>query len=428
MEHAVDPSSRNVHMAKGTVENAWDPPWGWVAIPPQVVPRAEDWLPGVPRGPPVWATSLESELPSTLELSEAQWLQLSRELVDVQVAAHRLREQHEAEIFQLKSEVLWLESRVLELEQHKSGACQGCAAPNEVQTSECKQRRQRSSPPGSQVQPQAEAMWTLEQNKARQQALETRVATLGHQLQGAREEARAARKQLAAQAVVLSGCQGQLRQAEAENTRLQLQLKTLNEEYTLRLQCCAREAAEYAGGAGQEPTAAPLGPFLETTLKDIRAAHRSREQQLARAARTYRKRLADLSRRHEELLVARSVQQERPQTLASPDGTAGTPKATFAAPSDPKPLPGHPVMEPGHLQEDQLNRLGVLLLSPQKGPGKTSQAGTSEPQGSDTVSWAQICQKLRDFSCGTQSWNRSGHSCWSGPRWLKSNFPSYRST
>lgn len=60
---------------------------------------------------------------------------------------------------------------------------------------------------------------------------------------------------------------------------------------------------EYADGAGQAPTAGgALRSFLETTLEDIRAAHHSREQQLARAARTYRKRLADLSRRHEELL------------------------------------------------------------------------------------------------------------------------------
>lgn len=61
---------------------------------------------------------------------------------------------------------------------------------------------------------------------------------------------------------------------------------------------------EYTNQAGRVPTAAVLRTFLETTLEDIRAAHRSREQQLARAARAYRKRLADLSRRHQELLAA----------------------------------------------------------------------------------------------------------------------------
>lgn len=221
-------------------------------------------------------------------------------------------------------------------------------------------------------------------------------AALGQQLQGVREEARTAGQRLAAQAVVrpsttcfeircrgpcklskgpprrtsvqshlhpqvLSTCQGQLRQAEAENARLQLQLKKLNEEYAIRLQRCARAVAvstsgaalgiprlawvcwtasgrppwpgccpapphllhrgdwgggvwraparphllqEYANDAGQAPTAAALRTFLDTTLEDIRAAHHSREQQLARAAHAYRKRLADLSRRHEELLAA----------------------------------------------------------------------------------------------------------------------------
>lgn len=61
---------------------------------------------------------------------------------------------------------------------------------------------------------------------------------------------------------------------------------------------------EYADGTSQAPTAVALRTFLETTLEDIRAAHHSREQQLARAARVYRKHLADLSRRHEELLGA----------------------------------------------------------------------------------------------------------------------------
>lgn len=167
---------------------------------------------------------------------------------------------------------------------------------------------------------------------------------------------------------MLSTCQGQLRQAEAENARLQLQLKKMNEEYTIRLQrysqaltvstgqggtvvgkrppspggaqvwpgfaelfqgpsgphllpcrtCSTQELwggvyqaqapphplQEYADGTSQAPAGVALRTFLETTLEDIRAAHQSREQQLARAARVYRKRLADVSQRHEELLGA----------------------------------------------------------------------------------------------------------------------------
>ncbi|XP_078296481.1 coiled-coil domain-containing protein 78 isoform X7 [Panthera onca] len=293
---------------------------------------------------------------------------------------------------------------------------------------------------------------------------------------------------------VLSACQGQLRQVEAENAQLQLQLKKLNQEYAVQLQRCAQAVAvsttwgwpcagweasgpaepkpgpsalgcfpdtpwarpaarpnllhrgnrgrkcgpnqapplsalapppppappnllqESAKHTGQVPEAAALRTFLETTLEDIRAAHRNREQQLARAARAYRKRLADLSRRHEELLANHSVQQ----VPADPSGAPWTPKATFdAATSDLEPLPLHLVTELSHLPENQAkletklwklqaqpfqsNGLMTLLLFLQKGPSGASQGSTSEPQGQEPASWAQIHQKLRDFSRGTQA-------------------------
>nr|XP_008959179.3 coiled-coil domain-containing protein 78 isoform X9 [Pan paniscus] len=395
---------------------AWDPPGEWVAVPPQVVLRAKDWLPGAPGGTAVWATSLEAEVPPDLALNKEQQLQISKELVDIQITTHHLHEQHEAEIFQLKSEILRLESRVLELELRGDGTSQGCAVPVESDPrhprAAAQELRHKAQVPGHsddhrfQVQPkntmnpeneqhrlgsglQGEVKRVLERQEAWQQALVTRVATLGRQLQGAREEARAAGQRLATQAVVLCSCQGQLRQAEAENARLQLQLKKLKDEYVLRLQHCARQAVEHADGAGQAPATTALRTFLEATLEDIRAAHRSREQQLARAARSYHKRLVDLSRRHEELLVAYRA--------------PGNPQAIFDIASlDLEPLPVPLVTDFSH-REDQHGGPGALLSSPKKRPGGASHGGTSEPQGLDAASWAQIHQKLRDFSRSTQA-------------------------
>nr|XP_045238683.1 coiled-coil domain-containing protein 78 isoform X4 [Macaca fascicularis] len=408
-----------------------------------VVLRAKDWLPGAPGGTTAWATtawatSLEAEVPPDLVLSEEQQLQISKELVDIQITTHRLQEQHEAEIFQLKSEVarrqvyplmpvvlqiLRLESRVLELELHGDHTSQGCAVPVEADpmhrrapaqelrhkaqvqpknamNPENEQQRLGNGLLGGQEQLQKQVKWALERQEARQQALETRVEALGRQLQGAREEARAAGQQLATQAVVLCSCRGQLRQAEAENARLQLQLKKLKDEYILRLQHCAREAVEHADSAGQAPATTALRTFLEATLEDIRAAHRSREQQLARAARTYHKRLVDLSRRHEELLAA--YRSGPRQTLVYADRAPGNPQAIFGAASlDLEPLPVPLVTDFSH-REDQHGGPEALLSSPQKGPGGASQGGTSEPQGLDAASWAQIHQKLRDFSRSTQ--------------------------
>uniref|UniRef100_F6ZTC6 Coiled-coil domain containing 78 n=1 Tax=Callithrix jacchus TaxID=9483 RepID=F6ZTC6_CALJA len=366
-----------------------------------VVPRAKDCLPGAPGGTAAWATSLGAEVPPGLALSEEQQLQISKELVDIQITTHRLQEQHEAEIFQLKSEILRLESRVLELEADPRH-CRALAQEHRHKAQEPghSDDRRRQVQPKDFTSPQnkqqrlgsgllGEVKWALERQEARQQALETRVAALGQQLQGAQEEARAARQQLAIQAAVLCSCQGQLRQAEAENAQLQLQLKKLKEEYVLRLQRCAREAVEHADSAGQAPASTTLRTFLEATLEDIRVAYRGREQQLARAARTYQKRLADLSRRHEELLGAYRA--------------PGNPKANFsAASSDLEPLP-MPLVTDFSQQEDQHSRPRALLSAPQKGPSDASQRAASEPQDLHAESWAQIHQKLREFSRSTQA-------------------------
>ncbi|XP_032701827.1 coiled-coil domain-containing protein 78 isoform X2 [Lontra canadensis] len=373
-----------------------------------VLPQAED-----------WAACLNTELPSDLELSEQRCLQISKELVDLQIAAHHMREQHEAELFELKSEVLRLESRVLELELHGDRiAPQEAALGRRQEPARGLQHKAWEQGHSIHHRPQAQpedflspkneqqklgdsGEWkrALEEHKAQRQALETRVADLGRRLQGAREEARTAGQQLAAQAMVLSACQGHLRQAEAENAQLQLQLKKLNEEYALHLQRCARAVAEYANGAGQEPAAAALRTFLETTLEHIRAAHRSREQQLARAARAYRKRLSDLSRRHEELLATRSVQQ----VLADSSGASGTPKVTFDSATlhlEPRSL--HLVTKLGHPEDQARQETKLRKLQAQKGPSEAS-LGVTDPQGQEAASWAQIHQKLQDFSRGTQA-------------------------
>ncbi|XP_028616590.1 coiled-coil domain-containing protein 78 [Grammomys surdaster] len=340
-----------------------------------VVPGAEDWLPRV-SGHPAWATSLETEHQTHLELSEEQRLQISKELVDLQIATHHLREEHEAEVFELRREVLRLESRVLDLELHGNGACQGHGVQSAANLGQ--HQVPPLEPSGGQQKLQEELKWVQEHHRVRQLALETQVGTLSQQLQGAREEARAAGQQLAAQAMVLSSCQGQLRQAEAENAQLQLQLKKLNEEYAVRLQRYAKETVENASSTSQ----AALQAFLEATLQDIRAAHRSREQQLAQAARAYRKRLAELNQRQELLLT--------------------TCRATFATAINLEPLPIHWATELSHPRENKYGQYRTQLLYPEKGSGDTSK-DKPQPLALDTASWAQIQQKLQDFSQDTQA-------------------------
>lgn len=44
--------------------------------------------------------------------------------------------------------------------------------------------------------------------------------------------------------------------------------------------------------------------FVDSMLKDIRASYKSREEQLAKAARGYKKRMKNLVKKHENLLIA----------------------------------------------------------------------------------------------------------------------------
>ncbi|XP_062359784.1 coiled-coil domain-containing protein 78 [Cinclus cinclus] len=145
-----------------------------------------------------------------------------------------------------------------------------------------------------------------------QQKLEERVLALGQELQEAKGAVGAGRRRLAEQSAVLLTSQGQLQEVEAENSRLQLRLKELNEEYRSRLAQYIRDVANYMDSKPSSVTGHSKGPagqaamknFVDSMLRDIRASYKSREEQLARAARGYKKRMKDLARKHENLLIA----------------------------------------------------------------------------------------------------------------------------
>ncbi|KAG8506371.1 Coiled-coil domain-containing protein 78 [Galemys pyrenaicus] len=390
-------------------------------------PQAKDWLTRAPGSGPAWAGGPDPECPPGLALSEEQRLQIAKELVDLQITAHRLQGQQELDSFALRSEVLRLEGRVLEMElelqgQSAAGAdprphpapAQGPSEHRGLQVSVGhpvggrQPGRRRPALRSAQVQPAGATAPKQEQQEpgdctsgapgegqgagsrpadhraprpqgAADWALEARVAALGRQLQGAREEARTAGHLLATQAVALSTCQDQLHQAEAENARLQLQLKKLSQECALRLQRCAQEAAGQAGRAGQGPQAPALGALLEAALDGIRAAHHFREQQLARAARTCHKRLADLSRAHEAVLATQRWAEWQVEGVVM-----------------------------GLLRGLALLTVGALTGPPRTwscGPqaGPLHSGASRKTRALQPASWAQVHQQLQEFSLGTQA-------------------------
>ncbi|KAG7265584.1 hypothetical protein CRUP_020155 [Coryphaenoides rupestris] len=125
----------------------------------------------------------------------------------------------------------------------------------------------------------------------------------------------------------------QLAEQEKDNSRLQLQVKHLNEEYRARLVCYLRDLADCMdrhgidgkGGEGgvegeQGDKRRKMSVFVEAMLQEVRSSYRCREEQLAAAARSYKKKLQRLSRIHQ---VQREQILWRPESGLDPGAPEG---------------------------------------------------------------------------------------------------------
>ncbi|NWS27767.1 CCD78 protein, partial [Polioptila caerulea] len=243
-----------------------------------------------------------------------------------------------------------------------------------------------------------------------QQKLGERVLALGKELQEVKGAVGDSRRRLAEQSAVLLASQGQLQEVEAENSRLQLRLKELNEDYRSRLARYLRDVANYMDSKPSsvtEHSKAPAGQaamknFVDSMLKDIRASYKSREEQLARAARGYKKRMKDLARKHENLLIAYGLQREQIRALGSSAMDCGPAELHFSI-TDPELLTNSS-RELNRLWEEKA-KLEMQLQELQKGLDLMSVHDPSElfcPRQLDEEGWAEVRKKLREFTLNTQ--------------------------
>ncbi|NXM98070.1 CCD78 protein, partial [Sylvia borin] len=244
----------------------------------------------------------------------------------------------------------------------------------------------------------------------RQQKLEERVLALGKELQEAKGAVGASRQRLAEQSAVLLTSQGQLQEVEEENSRLQLRLKELNEEYRSRLARHIRDVANYMDSKPSSLTGrskAPAGQaamrnFVDSMLRDIRASYKSREEQLARAARGYKKRMKDLAKKHENLLIAYGRQREQIRSLGSSAMDCGPAELHFCI-TDPELLTNSS-RELNRLREEKA-KLEMQLQELQKGLDLMSGHDPNElfcPRQLEEEGWADVRKKLREFKLNTQ--------------------------
>ncbi|KFO63329.1 Coiled-coil domain-containing protein 78, partial [Corvus brachyrhynchos] len=243
-----------------------------------------------------------------------------------------------------------------------------------------------------------------------QQKLEERVLALGKELQEAKGAIGDSRHRLAEQSAVLLTSQRQLQEVEAENSRLQLRLKELNEEYRSRLGQYIRDVANYMDSKPSSVTGhdkvpagqAAMKHFVDSMLRDIRASYKSREEQLARAARGYKKRMKDLAKKHENLLIAYGLQREQIRSLGSSAVDCGPAELHFSI-TDPELLTNSS-RELNRLREEKA-KLEMQLQELQKGLDVMSGHDPNKlfcPRQLDEEGWAEVRKQLREFAHNTQ--------------------------
>ncbi|XP_075314365.1 coiled-coil domain-containing protein 78 [Odontesthes bonariensis] len=173
-------------------------------------------------------------------------------------------------------------------------------------------------------------------------------------------------RKLSEQSAALMCCQSQMKEVENENSKLQLQVKELNKEYRARLVCYLQDVADCVDGLAESKSPSEqskMREFVDSKLQDVRSSYRVREEQLASAARFYKKRLQRITDTYHALLTAYRVQRE--QILAKPENglDPGAPEAHFTLESS--ELRDETEEERQHRRQDKA-RLGGRLQATQQ--------------------------------------------------------------
>uniref|UniRef100_A0A8C5PRN2 Coiled-coil domain containing 78 n=1 Tax=Leptobrachium leishanense TaxID=445787 RepID=A0A8C5PRN2_9ANUR len=281
--------------------------------------------------------------------------------------------------------------------------------PEELVASEHERRKLERNLLGNQdhIKEEIESMKKIHQSQ--QQKLEERVVEMGRELQEAKRGIRNTQHKIAEQSGVLLTSQSQLKEVEVENSRLQLNLKELNEEYRSRLNRYIQDLADYVdgtlrGGTGNKVDPVRMKQYVDNMLSDIRSSHRSREEQLASAARRYKKRMQNLVKKHESLLVAYRMQREQILALANHNVDPGPPEHHFSI-TDPELL-SQSLQELNLLREDKARlEMQVQELKEKKRFSENALPSNQHaaPHGQlNEETWAEIRKQLREFTHNTQ--------------------------
>ncbi|XP_034415135.1 LOW QUALITY PROTEIN: coiled-coil domain-containing protein 78 [Cyclopterus lumpus] len=236
-----------------------------------------------------------------------------------------------------------------------------------------------------------------------QRKLEEKVVAMAEEHQENKRAIHNRQQELSEQSAALMCSQSQVKEVEEENSKLQLQVKELNEEYRARLVCYLRDLAEYIDGLGEGEScseASETRAHVDSMLQDVRSSYRVREQQLAYAARSYKKRLQKLTKTHEALLIAYRVQRDQILAQMECGLDPGPPESSFSL--EPTELRDEPEKELHHLRQDKA-RLECQLQAARKQGAviKMSMKNLSRQEPACKESWSDMKKQLREITDST---------------------------
>ncbi|KAA8581688.1 hypothetical protein FQN60_003269 [Etheostoma spectabile] len=233
--------------------------------------------------------------------------------------------------------------------------------------------------------------------------LEEKVVAMGKAHQESERAIHNRQQEVFEKSVALMCSQSQVKEVEEENSMLQLQVKELNEEYRARLVCYLQDLAEYIDGLGEGKSpseTSEMRAHVDSMLQDVRSSYRVREEQLASAARSYKKRLQKITKTHHALLIAYRVQRELVLTKPESGLDPGPPEACFSL--EPTELKHETEKELQHLRQDKARLEGQLQAAcEQVAVLKMPIPNLSQQESACEESWTDIRKQLREITDST---------------------------
>uniref|UniRef100_A0ABM5EZK4 Coiled-coil domain-containing protein 78 isoform X2 n=1 Tax=Pogona vitticeps TaxID=103695 RepID=A0ABM5EZK4_9SAUR len=402
----------------------------------------------------------KTDLSSRLIRSEEEKLKLSKDFVDFQIEANKTKEQHEAETYELKTQILSLENRILEVElHHERTAGEREALHERLRALEANRKelaeeyltlksnylalgkeheqevakneelslellnlanttsslpRIQAKDPKSQVQPD-EPSDELKRVRALVHRLSARKVKPEDVVASEHERRKLERTLFGSQDHLSTEIERMKEMYNSQQQKLEDRVVAMGKELQEAKKAIrstqhklAEQSADYidskSAAAATEGGQAPretMKRFVDNMLKDIRASYKSREEQLAGAARGYKKRMQNLVKRHEGLLIAYRLQREQIRSLGSPDMDPGPPEHHFTI-TDAELLTSTS-QELNRLREDKASLEGQLYeLQMKVKLSENAGLRTSPPHTLDEAGWAELKKQLREFTHTTQ--------------------------